>query len=84
MLVAVFVLVVSASLFAFTPLEAGSNERRIARVVGQYMPRMHYSKLPLSDDLSEKWFDNYIKALDSNKYFFIQQDIDQFSKYPYT
>ena len=73
--------IVSASVFAFTPLEAGSNERRIARVVGQYMPKMHYSKTQLSDDLSEKWFDNYIKALDANKYFFTKQDIDGFLKY---
>ena len=80
MLTVGLVSVVSASLFAFTPLEAGSNERRIARVVGQYMPKMHYSKLKLSDDLSEKWFDNYIKALDANKYFFTQQDVDEFSK----
>jgi len=81
MLTVAFASVVSSSLFAFTPLKAGSNETRIARVVGQYMPRMHYSKLKLSDDLSEKWFDNYIKALDANKYFFTQQDIDELSKY---
>ncbi|MCK5835000.1 MAG: hypothetical protein KAG98_04645, partial [Lentisphaeria bacterium] len=81
MLTVGLVSVVSASLFAFAPLEASSNEKRIARVVGQYMPKMHYSKLKLSNDLSEKWFDNYLKALDANKYFFTQKDIDGFLKY---
>ena len=80
-LMATLVAMVSASLFAFTPLKSGSNEKRIARAVGQYMPRMHYSKMPLSDDLSEKWFDDYLKALDANKYFFTQKDIDGFSQY---
>ncbi len=70
----------SVSLFSAPVLVPGSNERRIARAVGQYMPRGHYSKLKVNDDLSGKWFDNYLKALDANKYYFTKQDIEQFSK----
>ncbi|MES2150456.1 MAG: carboxy terminal-processing peptidase [Pseudomonadota bacterium] len=46
-----------------------------SRVLGRY----HYKAVPLDDAMSEKIFDRYFKALDGEKLFFIQSDVDQFN-----
>lgn len=46
-----------------------------SRVLGRY----HYKALPLDDAMSEKIFDNYFQALDSEKLYFTQVDIDRFA-----
>lgn len=46
-----------------------------SRVLGRY----HYKALPLDDAMSEKIFDNYFEALDSEKLYFTQADIDRFA-----
>jgi carboxyl-terminal processing protease len=46
-----------------------------SRVLGRY----HYKAMPLDDAMSEKMFDNYFKALDSEKLYFTQADVDQFA-----
>ena len=43
----------------------------------------HYNSPPLDDQLSSKFFDNYLNRLDGNKSFFLQADIDEFQKYRY-
>jgi carboxyl-terminal processing protease len=43
------------------------------------LARYHYKATPLDDALSEKIFDRYFKSLDSEKLYFVQADIDQFS-----
>jgi carboxyl-terminal processing protease len=43
------------------------------------MARYHYKALPLDDAMSAKIFDNYFEALDSEKLYFVQSDIDQFA-----
>lgn len=43
------------------------------------MSRYHYKAVPLDDAMSEKIFDNYFKALDSEKLYFTQADVDQFT-----
>jgi carboxyl-terminal processing protease len=43
------------------------------------LSRYHYKKLPLDDAMSAKIFDQYLKALDPEKLFFLQSDIDQLS-----
>jgi carboxyl-terminal processing protease len=43
------------------------------------LARYHYKATPLDDALSEKIFDRYFKSLDSEKLYFVQGDIDQFS-----
>jgi carboxyl-terminal processing protease len=40
----------------------------------------HYKHAVLDDSLSTKIFDNYLKALDGEKVFFLQADIDHFAK----
>jgi len=43
-----------------------------ARIIGEH----HYKPVALDDALSEKIFDSYLKALDPEKMFFLQADID--------
>ncbi|MYM62442.1 carboxy terminal-processing peptidase [Pseudomaricurvus sp. HS19] len=40
----------------------------------------HYRNLPFDDKLSEQMLDNYLKALDPARVFFLQSDVDQFRK----
>ena len=50
-----------------------------ANLSAQILTRSHYKTMPLDDAMSEKMFDSYLKALDSEKLFFVQADIDHFS-----
>jgi carboxyl-terminal processing protease len=57
-----------------TPLEV-----RAAHMTADILSRYHYKALPLDQALSEKIFDRYLLALDSEKSFFLQADVDRFS-----
>ncbi len=43
--------------------------------------RYHYNKFSLNDSLAGKILDNYLDALDYNKSYFLQSDIDDFNKF---
>lgn len=55
------------------------QQAQAADLAAQILTRHHYRAMPLDDAMSEKIFDRYLKALDPEKLFFIQADIDQFS-----
>lgn len=55
------------------------QQSRAARLAAEVLARYHYKPAPLDDAMSEKIFDRYLKALDREKLFFIQSDIDQFT-----
>lgn len=61
------------------PLQPAQLEARTAHLAAEVLSRYHYKKTALDDALSVKVFDQYLKSLDSEKLFFIQPDIDQFS-----
>lgn len=61
-----------------------AQDRNIARLVGFAMNGNHYSGKKLNDEISERAFDLYIKALDPMKMYFYQSDIDEFSKFKKT
>lgn len=48
-------------------------------MAAEVLTRYHYRHIPLDDKSSSKIFDNYLKALDEEKLFFTQSDIDRFS-----
>src|ERR1035437_6466221 len=72
-----------ASLDAGTPyppeLKPVQQEAEAAHLAAELLARYHYKRMPLNDALSEKIFDQYLKALDSEKLFFVQADIDHLS-----
>jgi carboxyl-terminal processing protease len=43
----------------------------------QILSRYHYRAAPLDDAMSEKIFANYLEALDRERVFFLQSDIDR-------
>ncbi len=53
------------------------QEAQAAHLAAELLARHHYKAMPLSDALSEKIFDQYLKSLDSEKLFFVQADVDQ-------
>ena len=63
------------------PLNAGSNDVNIARVTGLILERYHYSKQPLNDDVSSKFLDRYLNALDNLHIYFFQSDTAEFEEY---
>ncbi len=79
--VVLWVSAVALTAYGFKELQPTANERRIARAVGQHIPRAHYTRTPIDDEFSKKLFEEYFDALDPNKYFFFKKDIEQFDIY---
>ena len=59
------------------PLAAHSQTTK--EIVAQLNVK-HYVKLTLDDALSERVFDRYLKNLDPQKYYLLQQDVDSFQE----
>jgi carboxyl-terminal processing protease len=55
------------------------QQGQAANLTAQILTRYHYKATPLDDAMSEKIFDRYLKALDPEKMFFVQADVDQFT-----
>ncbi|EJN04457.1 carboxy terminal-processing peptidase [Phyllobacterium sp. YR531] len=58
------------------PLE---EQAQAAHLSAQFLIQYHYKTVPLGDELSEQILGRYIKALDPEKFFFSQADIDVFN-----
>ena len=56
------------------------EQAKAAHLAAEVLIQHHYKRMPLDDDMSSKIFDNYLTALDGEKIFFIQADIEQFAK----
>eukprot|EP01137_Pigoraptor_chileana_P032486 Opistho-2@21925 len=59
------------------PLKPAVQEAKAARLAAELLSRFHYKVVPLDDALSSKMFDQYLKALDPEKLYFLQSDIDR-------
>jgi len=55
------------------------QQAQAAHLAAELLTRYHYKAMPLNNALSERIFDQYLKALDPEKLFFVQSDIDQLS-----
>ncbi len=76
-----FVAVVQANAAEVEPqpipsLEPLPQQNKAARLAVRLIAENHYKPVALDDALSKKIFDSYLKALDPEKMFFIQADID--------
>ena len=71
-----------ASVFAQIPyppvLTPAVHEAKAARLAAELLTRFHYQAMPLDDALSSKIFDQYLKALDPERLYFLQSDLDGF------
>lgn len=61
-------------------LKPTPQEARAAHLAAELLSRYHYKMPPVDDALSQKIFDGYLKSLDPEKLFFLQADIDNFSR----
>jgi carboxyl-terminal processing protease len=55
------------------------QQAQAANLTAQVLTRYHYKATPLDNAMSEKIFDRYLKALDPDKLFFVQADVDRFA-----
>ena len=73
-----------ALLFAFVTAAQGAvlapaaQDAKAAALAAEVLSRHHYKAMPLDESLSSRIFDQYLKALDPEKLYFVQADIDQF------
>ena len=58
------------------PLKPEVQEAKAAHLAAELLSRYHYKPVALDDALSSKTFDQYLKALDAEKLYFLQSDID--------
>lgn len=56
-----------------------ANDRMIARMIANLMPREHVLAVGLNDELSKRAFKLFTESLDPLKLYFYQSDIDEFA-----
>jgi carboxyl-terminal processing protease len=64
----------------FAPTE---RHAKVARLVSSMFERSHYRQAPVNDPVSSLVLDRYLEAVDGNRGYFLQSDIDEFEKYRY-
>ncbi|WP_405241527.1 carboxy terminal-processing peptidase [Lentisalinibacter salinarum] len=57
------------------------RHEQIATLVTDFIERSHYRRAAVDDDVSGRILDAYIEALDGNRSYFLQSDIDAFQQY---
>ena len=58
-----------------------NKDRLLVDLVSYVLDKLHYDPKIINDDFSIKVFDDFIEAVDSQKRFFLESDIEMFSKY---
>lgn len=80
------VLGMAALLWGFIPKKDKDNPEKdqlLLELITYLLEKGHYDPVAIDDNFSKEVYKEYIKALDPTKRFFIQADIDEFSKYEY-
>lgn len=72
---------VSLLLFTAAKYQQTNNdkEKLLVDVIMNGLAEVHFSKMDLNDDFSQKAYDLFIERMDFNKRFFIESDIREFS-----
>ncbi len=79
------VVLLSVTLFAFNINSSKSvdpeKDKMLLELLTFVIEKGHYSPAAIDDTFSKGVYKDYIEALDPSKRFFLQSDIDEFSKY---
>ena len=59
------------------------RHEKIGQLVTEFIQKSHYRHAAVDDDLSSKVFDYYIEALDSNRMYLLEADVQAFELYRY-
>lgn len=76
----------TAFLFASFPVPqearaaTSPDSGQVALAVARWLEQAHYSRKKLDDEMSQKLLNTYMEALDYNRLYFTQQDVDEFQK----
>jgi carboxyl-terminal processing protease len=54
------------------------RDAEIGHIVGELLQGNHYLQKPINAEMSQRWLDNYLQALDPTHLFFLQSDVDEF------
>ena len=82
--VILLVTALSAILWSFVPSEKKEDpekDKLLLELLTFVLEKGHYSPVEINDDFSKKVYKKYLDNIDPTKRFFIQSDIDEFSKY---
>jgi carboxyl-terminal processing protease len=63
------------------PLAPEPRHENIGQLVTQFIQKSHYLRIAVDDELSSKVMDRYIEALDRNRMYLLQGDIEFFERY---
>ena len=55
------------------------SQAKTALVINKVLERYHYRKVSLDDSFAKSVLDNYLKALDPGRSFFVARDVDRFN-----
>ncbi|GAB4164858.1 MAG: carboxy terminal-processing peptidase [Terrimicrobiaceae bacterium] len=59
---------------------AGADPQQVAISVARWLEKGHYTRAKLDDAMSRKLLDTYLTALDYNRLYFTQADVDEFQR----
>ena len=62
-------------------LKPSEEQSQAVHLAAMLLVRLPYKPLPLDDSMSKRIFDNYLKALDSDKLYFTKADLAQMAAY---
>ncbi len=80
------VLALSVGLWSFIPKGKKNDpekDKLLLELLAYVLEKGHYNPAIIDDDLSKGIYKDYITALDPSKRFFLQSDINDFSKYEF-
>lgn len=69
---------------ALSELAASPKHEKSVEIITHIIDVYHYKKKSLNDQLSSQILDNYLKSLDQNRSFFLDQDIREFEKFRFS
>jgi carboxyl-terminal processing protease len=82
--VLLIVAVLAAALWSFMPKKSSGDpekDKALLELLQFVIERGHYDPATIDDNFSKGIYKDYITALDPSKRFFLQSDIDEFSKF---
>ncbi len=73
----------SPSIATDEPLGPEPRHENIGELVTQFIQKSHYLHISVDDELSSRVLDRYIEAIDRNRMYLLQSDIEYFDQFRY-